>query len=182
MDGQDLCRGPQLDRPGHALWPLQARLVRSLRGSEFDGRFHRLGQAVLSLRPGRWSKTLPSVFGARLRAGQAFETTSGVQRRDFIHIDDVGRAIALLARSAATGPVNIASGEAIALRDIALEAAQALGADRALLRFGTMELRAGEPLLLVGDVKRLHGGLGFVPQVAWREGVARFALGLTGPA
>ena len=124
---------------------------------------------------------LPSLVHA-LRAGQAFETTSGVQRRDFIHIDDVGRAIALLARSAATGPVNIASGEAVALRDIALEAARALGADPALLRFGAIELRAGEPLLLAGDVTRLHGGLGFVPQVPWRSGVAHFALGQTWPA
>jgi hypothetical protein len=45
-----------------------------------------------------------------------------------------------------------------------------------------MDLRAGEPLLLAGDVARLHGGLGFVPRVAWRDGVVRFALGQTGPA
>jgi len=90
---------------------------------------------------------------------------------------DVGVTIAALARSAVVGPVNIGTGIAPALREVALEAARALGADPALLRFGAMPLRDGDSAVLMSEVTRLRDEVGFTPGITWQEGVARFAIG-----
>jgi nucleoside-diphosphate-sugar epimerase len=118
---------------------------------------------------------LPSLARA-MRAGEAFDMSSGLQELDFIHIDDVG-AFARLAESDVTGPVNIANGEGVALRDVALRAAEALGRDPALLRMGAIAARATDPPSLVADVSRLRDEVGFRPQAPWRQGVARFVAG-----
>ena len=122
------------------------------------------------------ARFLPSLVRS-LRDGRHFDTSPGTQRRDFIHIDDVGGALAALARSQVTGPVNIGTGIAPALRDVALEAARALGAEPGLLRFGALPLREGDPAALVADVARLRDEVGFVPRIGWQQGVARFAAG-----
>ncbi len=110
-----------------------------------------------------------------LAAGEPFATTAGTQRRDFIHIADVGEALAALLLGPVAGPVNIAGGEGVALRDIALECAAALGADPALLRFGALPIRPGDPPSLVADVARLREEVGFNPRIPWREGIRRLA-------
>ena len=122
------------------------------------------------------ARFLPSLVRS-LREGRSFDTTPGTQRRDFIHIDDVGAALAALARSAVEGPVNIGTGTGPTLREVALEAARALGADPALLRFGAMPLRDGDPAVLMAEVTRLRDEVGFTPRIGWQEGVARFAIG-----
>lgn len=122
------------------------------------------------------ARFLPSLVRS-LREGRPFDTTPGTQRRDFIHIDDVGAALAALARSEVVGPVNIGTGTGPALRDVAIEAARALGADLGLLRFGALPLRDGDPAALLADVARLRDEVGFTPRIGWQQGVARFALG-----
>ena len=120
------------------------------------------------------SRFLPSLVRT-LRAGLPFDTTAGLQRRDFVHVDDVGEALAALALCEVGGAVNIGTGEAPSLREVALEAAGALGADPALLRFGALPAREGDPAMLVADVTRLRGEVGYAPTIGWRDGVARFA-------
>jgi len=127
------------------------------------------------------ARFLPSLV-ASLRAGKPFASTSGLQQRDFIHVEDAAGALAALARSDVSGPVNIGTGEGASLRDMALEAARAMGADPGLLRFGALPLREGDPLSLVADVTRLRGEVGFTPRIGWREGVARYAAAGQAPA
>ncbi|UPY37438.1 NAD-dependent epimerase/dehydratase family protein [Sediminicoccus sp. KRV36] len=117
---------------------------------------------------------IPSML-ARLRAGEAFDTTSGIQRRDFIHIDDVGAALAALTRSSVTGAVNIGTGEGVALREVALELAASLGAEPGLLRFGALPIRPGDPLSLIADASRLRHEVGFTSAISWREGLRRLS-------
>jgi nucleoside-diphosphate-sugar epimerase len=112
---------------------------------------------------------------ASLVAGRLVATTEGTQRRDFIHIEDVAGALAALLLSPVTGPVNIGTGEGVALREVALELAAALGADPALLGFGALPVRPGDPPSLVADVARLRSEVGFTPRTHWRDGVRRFA-------
>lgn len=119
------------------------------------------------------ARFLPSLVRS-LREGRPFDTSPGTQRRDFIHIDDVGAGLAALARSAVTGPVNLGTGVGPSLREVAVEAARAMGADPALLRFGALPLRDGDPAVLVADVARLRNEVGFTPRIGWRDGVARF--------
>lgn len=120
---------------------------------------------------------LPSLRRA-LVAGNPFDMSPGTQLLDFIHIGDVGAAFAQLAASRVAGAVNIASGEGIALREVALCAAAALGRDPAILRFGALPMRATDPIALVADVTRLREEVGFRPRVPWRQGISCFAQGV----
>jgi nucleoside-diphosphate-sugar epimerase len=110
--------------------------------------------------PGR---LLPALVGT-LRARRPFAMTAGQQVRDYLHIDDAGRALALLCRSPAEGAVNVASGQPTPLRDFAATVAGLLDA-RELLRPGELPTRPDEEMYVVADVTRLNG-LGFVPRYA----------------
>ncbi len=125
--------------------------------------------------PGDGPKRFLPELRRALRAGEAVDTTAGTQVRDFIHVDDVARALAALLHSPVTGPVNIANGQGVALRDVALELAASLCAEPSLLRFGALPIRPGDPPSLVADVTRLRDEVGFSPRVSWREGVRHFA-------
>jgi len=127
--------------------------------------------------PGDGAKRFLPELRRRLAAGEAVDTTAGTQIRDFLHVEDVAGALAALLHAPVTGPVNLGSGEGVALREVALELAAALGADPTLLRFGALPLRPGDPPLLVADTRRLRAELGFAPRISWREGVRRFATG-----
>ena len=106
--------------------------------------------------PGR---LVSSVIRALL-AGDHVPTTSGVQRRDFMHVEDVGRALAALLASSAEGPVNIASGRDVAVSEILDLIAAAVGRPE-LVQQGALPDREGEPPLLVADVARLREEVGF---------------------
>jgi nucleoside-diphosphate-sugar epimerase len=112
---------------------------------------------------------VPSLVLPLLR-GEPAQMTEGTQRRDFLHVADAGTAFAALADSSLTGAVNIASGEALALRDLARRIAGATGRPE-LLRIGTLPTRAGEPPGLVADVSRLHAELAWSPRISLDEGV-----------
>ncbi len=58
---------------------------------------------------------VPSLVRSLL-AGEPAPMTDGEQRRDFLHVADAGSALAALADSDLTGAVNVASGEAVALK------------------------------------------------------------------
>jgi nucleoside-diphosphate-sugar epimerase len=109
-------------------------------------------------KPGR---LLSSVFDG-LRRGEPVELTSGTQLREFIHVDDVGGALATLLESDLAGPVNIALGEAIRVRDLVERASRIAGGEH-LLRFGVRPLQAGEPNVMRASTERLRQELGFIP-------------------
>jgi nucleoside-diphosphate-sugar epimerase len=112
---------------------------------------------------------VPSLVRALL-AGEAAPMTSGTQRRDFLHVADAGAAFAALASSSLVGAVNIASGEGVALRDLAALIAERSG-DPELLRVGALPDRDGDPASLVADVSRMRGELGFSPQIDLADGL-----------
>lgn len=116
--------------------------------------------------PGR----LVSSACASLVKGEPTRCTSGVQVRDFIHVDDAGRAIARIATSSVTGAVNVGSGERASLRAIVEELARAAGAPE-LARFGDLPDRDGDPAVLVPDVARL-ASIGFRPGYTLATGLA----------
>ncbi len=116
--------------------------------------------------PGR---VLPALVTA-LRDGRAFPMTDGTQIRDYLHIDDAGRALALLCRKETEGVVNVASGQPTALRDFALTAGSILGAE-SHIRMGEIPMRRDEEMFVVADIARLRG-LGFTPKhLTLREGL-----------
>jgi UDP-glucose 4-epimerase len=114
-------------------------------------------------------RLLGGLFDAVAR-GERVALSQGLQRRDFIHVEDVAGAFAALLDSDLEGAVNIASGETVAVRDLAIRAARIAGAEH-LLDFGARPMQAGEPPLLEAATGRLHGELGFTPKFTLDSGL-----------
>lgn len=121
------------------------------------------GRVFFLFGPGeRPQRFVPSIVRALL-AGETACCRKGQLRRDFLHVSDAARALVELLCSDVTGPVNIASGRAAALGQIARRAAEKLSAgDRLEIR---REEAHNEPTELVADVTRLTDEVGFVPRL-----------------
>jgi nucleoside-diphosphate-sugar epimerase len=114
---------------------------------------------------------VPSLITALLR-GEPAPITAGTQVRDFLHTADAGAAFAALADSAFVGPVNVASGAAVELREIAERVAVALGRPE-LLGLGELPTPPGDPPSLLADVTRLREQVGFRPSLDLDAGLAQ---------
>jgi nucleoside-diphosphate-sugar epimerase len=112
---------------------------------------------------------IPSIIQA-LRDGQPALCTHGRQRRDFIHVRDAGAAFAALLESRVTGAVNIASGTATSIGDVANRLGVLLGRPE-LIRLGALDARPSEPAYLVADIRRLRTEVGFVPGIGLDDGL-----------
>lgn len=118
-------------------------------------------------KPGR---LLPDVIDA-VRAGRRVATSEGSQARDFMHVEDVAGALVALLGSGVEGPVNIASGRSVPVRDIVRLAAAAAG-DAGLVDFGARPRQPGEPELMTAATRRLKDEIGFVPRWTLETGIA----------
>ena len=121
--------------------------------------------------PGEDARRLVSSVALQLLNGQSAACSSGRQRRDFMHVQDAGDAIAALALSAVTGPVNIASGEATTVGDIA-RTLGALSGRPDLVRIGALPERPDDPACVLANVGRLSGKVGFKPHFTLASGLA----------
>jgi len=106
----------------------------------------------------------------RLLKGDEVRTTEGRQVRDFIHVADAGRALAMLATSDLTGPVNVGSGQGHPVREVVELLGEATGRSE-LLRIGAVQQAHGETQRIVADVQRLRN-IGWSPQFDLRSGLA----------
>lgn len=86
----------------------------------------------------------------------------GNQIRDFLHVKDVASAFVALLKSDVTGPVNIASGNPIMLKEVILSIADKLKRNE-LIRFGEVSSALNEPKSLTAEVKRLNSEVGWKP-------------------
>jgi nucleoside-diphosphate-sugar epimerase len=113
-------------------------------------------------------RLVPSVIDALAR-GERPQLTQGSHRRDYLYVDDAATALTQLLSAELTGPVNVASGRASAIRDLVLAIARAL--DRSeLIEFGALEA-PDEPELVEADIQRLRHAIGFAPR-SLESGVA----------
>ncbi len=110
--------------------------------------------------PGEDPARLVASVARELLSGNEVRTTDGLQRRDFMHVRDVAAAFVALLGADVTGAVNIASGEAVPVRDMITRiAGEAGGLER--VRFGALARRDGEPDTIVADVGRLTNEVGY---------------------
>lgn len=114
-------------------------------------------------------RLVPATTLSLLR-GQPARCTHGRQIRDFLHVEDVAGALVALLDSEATGPVNIASGEPVTLREIVEQLAAATGRPE-LIQLGALPAPAGEPPRLVADTQRLREEVGWSPCHPLPEGL-----------
>jgi nucleoside-diphosphate-sugar epimerase len=129
------------------------------------------GRIFLLYGPGEDQRRLVPVVARALLQGQEAPTSEGSQVRDVMHVDDVARGFVAVLDSTIEGPVNIASGEAVSIRDVLRLIADAAGRPE-LLRIGAVPQRAGEPERLVADVRRLQDDVGFRSSLALEDGIA----------
>ena len=115
--------------------------------------------------PGR----LVSSALANMLAGRPTKITPGEQMRDFVHIDDVGRAIAAVALAKVEGVVNIGTGAVISVKDAVLELAATLG-KRELIEVGALPYREGDAMHVQADITKLRA-LGFAPRFSAHDGL-----------
>lgn len=118
-----------------------------------------------------------SLFRSALQRGDAPTVLEdGRQRRDFVHVTDVARANVLaLETSPAAGtltPVNVCSGQAHTVGELATELALAFGGPAPEIIGGA---RPADVRHVVADPARARDLLGFTAGVPFAEGVAAFA-------
>ena len=102
------------------------------------------------------------------------ELTEGLQRRDFIHVDDVADGIAQLAlcRADADGffaVCNLGRGEFVRVRDVLERIAERMDA-RQWFRFGAWSLRPNEPQEPYAEVLAAKMR-GWRAQIPWEQGI-----------
>jgi dTDP-L-rhamnose 4-epimerase len=122
-----------------------------------------------------------AIFAARILNGRApivFE--DGAQLRDLVHVSDVVRAthLAMDAPAAAGQAINVATGDRVAILDLAGRIAAALGSDVQPKLPG--EHRAGDIRHCFADVSRARDLLGFEARVTLDEGLPELARWVAG--
>lgn len=116
---------------------------------------------------------LPSLIISLLK-GKPFEMTAGKQRRDFLYIDDLVRALLLLPTSAASAGkiINIGTGSSIVLGELARKVQKIIGKNDMVI-LGARDYRPGEIMeysISLTSVRRL---IDWMPAVSLEEGLNR---------
>jgi nucleoside-diphosphate-sugar epimerase len=122
--------------------------------------------------PGEDARRLVPSVALRLIGGKPGPPLSGELRRDYLYVDDASRAFVELLDARVEGPVNIASGVTIELRELAAAIAEACGRPDLVSPYD-VEPRPGEPLEVSADVQRLQQEVGFRSEVGLPGGLER---------
>jgi nucleoside-diphosphate-sugar epimerase len=104
-------------------------------------------------------RLIPAVVRALL-AGQPARCSHGNQIRDYLYAVDVAEAFVALLDSDVTGPINIADGEPVRIREMVMRAGELLGRSE-LIQLGAIPAAATDVPVVVADTARLHQSLGW---------------------
>jgi nucleoside-diphosphate-sugar epimerase len=116
--------------------------------------------------PGR---LVPAIARALLR-GEEARTTPGAQVRDFLHVDDVGAALAAIAFADVVGAVNVASGVPVTVAAVVREIAGICGRPE-LVQLGALPYGAGDPMFVCADTRTLAKATAWKPRFGLVEGL-----------
>lgn len=113
---------------------------------------------------------IPELIQSCLR-GEPIRTTPGEQTREFNYVDNVVDGLLAAAMAdAVEGPVNIAAGEEVAIRDLVRKVAELTGAT-ARLEIGALPYRPTEIWRMYADGGRARAELGWTPRISFDEGL-----------
>lgn len=130
-----------------------------------------------------------NVYGAFMRTGMAipdFVTKARADdlpftllgdpsiTRDYIHVDDVARLATLLATddSADGEALNVGTGEAVTIEELARLTIDAVGADTTVEKSGG---GGGDAQHTLADISKTQNLLGFTPEISITDGIHRYA-------
>jgi UDP-glucose 4-epimerase len=95
----------------------------------------------------------------------------GGQTRDYLHVDDVVRALFMVAQDGETGEIyNVATGQPRTIREVGSAVARAMGLDNAIIECDGRNAPT-EPYRMEADISRLRT-LGFRPAITFERGLA----------
>jgi nucleoside-diphosphate-sugar epimerase len=117
------------------------------------------------------SQRLPGAIIDPLLRGETAACSTGEQQRDYVYITDAAAAIGQVLDSDLAGPVNIATGIPILLKDMIRTCAQLIGRED-LLAWGAVPGGGDDPMVL-GDSRRLREELGWSPKVSLAYGLVK---------
>ncbi|MCQ2497625.1 MAG: NAD(P)-dependent oxidoreductase [Lachnospiraceae bacterium] len=141
---------------------------------------HNWVRILSSYGPNDTQQTLMSSLLRSLMAGKHFATSEGIQIWDFIHCDDVAKALLLVAQKGKNGKVYpIGSGVGRPLREFIEEVCTLVderkgnpkGTTLKNVGFGEVKYGQLQIMHLVADISELTEDTGFVPQISFESGV-----------
>jgi len=115
----------------------------------------------------RRGRLVPTVIASLLNEEEAL-CTHGEQIRDYLYVKDAAQALVALLSSSVNGPVNIASGLPVVLKELISQAAELAGRPD-LVRLGALEAKKDEPPLLLANNRRLKEEVGWHPQYSFQQ-------------
>ena len=121
--------------------------------------------------PGEHETRLGVYVLKSLLQGRPAELTHGRQIRDYLHVRDVGEGIVAALLSKHQSEIDIARGEPMALRDLALEIGRQTGRAE-LLRLGARPAPAQEAPVVLSDTAHARAHLDWAPRIRLDQGVA----------
>lgn len=122
-----------------------------------------------------------SIFSTRLRLGLPIEIfEDGLETRDFIHVEDVARAVLDCAEhpSAQGTTLNVGSGEAVTILSLAKLLSDAMGSNAEPVI--SSRYRVGDIRHNFACLERFRRETGLHPQVSLRAGIERFCEWVAG--
>jgi dTDP-L-rhamnose 4-epimerase len=117
-----------------------------------------------------------SIFSTRVRHGLVLPLfEDGLESRDFVHVDDVAEVLlrGVSSTQRINDIVNVGTGIATSVRELAIQLSKALGSDPKVTVTG--QSRIGDIRHNFADIKRLHECLDYTPRISLIEGLRRFA-------
>lgn len=99
----------------------------------------------------------------RLLAGETLDFDSAQDLRDFMHIEDTAAALSAVLDSNVQGPVNVASGQAVSVREVITTIARHLGREDAVNFKDEKPDHRMHPEAIFADVSRLANEAGWAP-------------------
>ena len=128
------------------------------------------GRIFFAYGPYEHPNRLVSSVVRSLLSGDPALCSHGNQIRDFLYVQDVADAFVALLSSEITGPVNIASGQPVSIKQMVYKIGEKVGCPN-LIRLGAIPASPQEPKLLVGEVNRLSDEVGWLPKYDLDKGI-----------
>lgn len=130
------------------------------------------GRIFLLYGPGEHPSRLAASVINSILDGAPAKSTHGEQVRDFLYVEDAASAFVDLLDCQVSGPVNIASGEPVRIKEVVSEIAEAIGRPD-LVNLGSVPPPPNDPPLLFADVTRLNREVKWMPHTALNAGIRK---------
>jgi len=116
-------------------------------------------------------RLIPNVVLSLLE-NREVKVTPGEQVRDFLHVEDVARAVVAVVESGVTGPVNVGSGQPVSVREVASRIGRLLEKSE-LIRVGGLPYNPSDPRFVCADNRKLKEATGWRPRFDLEDGLGQ---------